>query len=254
MPSDPIDDFPKIRLEEDDLESFQRTRARAGKPGKPSADGQDDTADENKSASRSPSWLAFIFILLVVAGGAGYWGFMQYKVLLQAQNRITDLEQRLSATGEDMGQSAAALQVKVSELSNKTAELWEQMDKLWASAWRRNQAEIADLNKALTALQANVQQTKQSLTSELSQTSTSIALVNEQLENQQQNLQQVSGQVKQLSDADYDTQLGSLREKIIATALANNDLINQIDDLRRRIAANEKKTKEVESILIGPTS
>ncbi|MDU0354361.1 hypothetical protein RS130_10840 [Paraglaciecola aquimarina] len=33
MANDPFDDMPKITLEKDDLESFQRTRAQANKTG-----------------------------------------------------------------------------------------------------------------------------------------------------------------------------------------------------------------------------
>jgi uncharacterized protein YigA (DUF484 family) len=42
-----------------------------------------------------------------------------------------------------------------------------------------------------------------------------------------------------------EQQLTSLREKLISTALANNDLTNQIDDLRRRILAAEEKTNAI---------
>ncbi|MGS2720377.1 hypothetical protein [Paraglaciecola aestuariivivens] len=256
MPSDPLDDFPKIRLEEDDLASFHRTRGRASQSATTSSTDEDQGLEPVKVKNSGPSWLAFIFLLMVLAAGGGYWSYLQFKVLQQAQSRITELESRLSATGEDMDQSAAALQVKVSELSNKTAELWEQMDKLWASAWRRNQAEIGELNKSLTAFRTKSESLQQNLNNEVAQNNTSLSLVSEQIEKQTTTLQQLSTKVAQISQADADTQqqLASLREKIIATALANNDLINQIDDLRRRIAANEKKTKEVERILIGPTS
>ncbi|PKH00572.1 hypothetical protein [Paraglaciecola sp. MB-3u-78] len=252
MATDPLDDMPKIRLEKDDLDSFHRTRAQATNKSSKKA----NLPDESPSVSNSPSWLAILFVLLVIVGAAGYWSFEQFKVLQQAQSRITDLESRLSATGEDMDQSAAALQIKVSELSAKTEDLWGQMDKLWASAWRRNQSEIGALNKTVMSLKASTEQSSKSLNSNTANNNTSIGLVKEQLEGQANLLKQLNDKFGQINniDADFEQQLASLREKLISTALANNDLTNQIDDLRRRVMAAEKKANQVENMLTGPTS
>lgn len=259
MANDPLDDMPKIRLEKDDLESFHRTRAQAtnksAKKGK--------QPEEPSTPSNSPSWFAFLFLLVVIVGAASFWSFKQYKVLQLAQSnntklesRITELENRLSATGEDMDQSAAALQVKVSELSEKTQHLWSEMDKLWASAWRRNQSEIGDLDKTLKALKATSEKSAKTLSSNTAENNTSIGLVKEQLENQANLLSQLNKQFSQVRDvdADIEQQLASLREKLISTALANNNLTNQIDDLRKKVAAAEKKANYVENLITGPTS
>jgi chromosome segregation ATPase len=252
MPTDPLDDMPKIRLEKDDLESFHRTRAQATNK----SPKKGSVPDEPRPATNSPSWFAFLLLLIIIVGAAGYWSLQQYKVLQQAQSRITELEGRLSATGEDMDQSAAALQVKVSELSSKTEHLWSEMDKLWASAWRRNQSEIGDLNKTVMALKATSEKSAKSLSGETAENNTSIALVKEQLENQAKVLNQLNKQFSQVSskDADFEQQLASLREKLISTALANNGLTDQIDELRRRVTAAEKKANQVENMLTGPTS
>jgi DNA repair exonuclease SbcCD ATPase subunit len=248
MATDPLDDMPKIRLEKDDLESFHRTRAQATNKSSKKA----NLPDESPSESNSPSWFAFLFLLIIIVGAAGYWSFEQFKVLQQAQSRITELESRLSATGEDMDQSAAALQIKVSELSAKTEDLWGQMDKLWASAWRRNQSEIGALNKTIMSLKAASEQSTKTLSSETANNNTSIGLVKEQLESQANLLKQLNDKFGQINniDADFEQQLASLREKLISTALANNDLTNQIDDLRRRILAAEKKASEVKVLPI----
>jgi chromosome segregation ATPase len=263
MATDPLDDMPKIRLEKDDLESFHRTRAQA--TNKSSKKGS--VPDEPSTPSNSPSWFAFLLLLIIIVGAAVYWSFQQYTVLQQAQSnniqlesRITELESRLSATGEDMDQSAAALQVKVSELSVKTEDLWGQMDKLWASAWRRNQSEIGDLNKTVMNLKSVSEKNVVNIKKDFADNNTAIGLIKEQLETQNNSLLQLTQQMKQQinqasnKDNDVEQQIASLREKIIATALANNDLTNQIDDLRRKIAAAEKKAKEVENLITGPTS
>ena len=253
MATDPLDDMPKIRLEEDDLESFHRTRSQsANKRSK-----KDSLPDDSPSASNSPSWFSILFLLTVIIGTAGYWSYEQFKVLQQSQIRITELESRLSATGENMDQSAAALQIKVSELSAKTDNLWGQMDKLWASAWRRNQTEIGALNKTIMTLKASTDKSTKSLSADTANNSaetannnTTIGLVKEQLESQGNLLKQLNDRFGQINsmDADFEQQLASLREKLISTALANNNLTNQIDDLRRKILAAEKKASEVKVI------
>jgi chromosome segregation ATPase len=243
MATDPLDDMPKIRLEKDDLESFHRTRAQSNKKSSKKGSLPDNSSD----TSNSPSWFAFLFLLIIIVSTAGYWSFEQYKVLQQAKSRITELESRLYTTGEDMDQSAAALQIKVSELSIKTEDLWAQMDKLWASAWRRNQTEIGALNKTIMALKASNEKRSKSLSGETAANNTTIRLVQKQLENQLSLLKELNERVEKVDkvDADLEQQLASLREKLISTALANNDLTNQIDTLRRRVSAAEKKANQV---------
>jgi chromosome segregation ATPase len=256
MATEPLDDMPKIRLEKDDLESFHRTRAQSTNKGPKKS----SEPDEPASKSNSPSWFAFLFLLIIIVGAAGYWSFEQYKQTqitnAELESRITDLEDRLSATGEDMGQSAAALQVKVSELSAKAEHLWSEMDKLWASAWRRNQSEIGALDKTVKSLKSSSEKTVKSLSSQASANNTSIVALNEQLENQANLLKQLNDKLNQVNstEANFEQQLASLREKLISTALANNNLTNQIDDLRKRIIAAEKKANQVENMLTGPTS
>ena len=73
----------------------------------------------------------------------------QKDLLINASSRITELENRLSNTDESVSQSSVAQQVKLKELNDRTDELWTQMDKLWASAWRRNQTEITEHGQSL---------------------------------------------------------------------------------------------------------
>ena len=243
MATDPLDDMPKIRLEKDDLESFHRTRAQSTKK----SPKKGNLPDESPSTSNSPSWFAVLFLLIIIVSATTYWSFEQYKIIQQAQSRITELESRLSATGEDMDQSAAALQIKVSELSLKTENLWGQMDQLWSSAWRRNQSEIGALNKTVMSLKASSEKSTRSLNSKTGDNNTTIGLFKEQLENQANLLKQLGDKFVQINDVDanFEQQLVSLREKLISTALANNNLTNQIDDLRRRVAAAEREAKEI---------
>jgi chromosome segregation ATPase len=85
--------------------------------------------------------------------------------LASSSARIQQLENQLSATGEEIGESTIALKVKLEAVSEKTELLLSEMDKLWASAWRRNQEEI----KALNSKSINMAQQQNKNTSSVSQ-------------------------------------------------------------------------------------
>ena len=252
MATPPIDDMPKITLEKDDLESFQRSRAQTGKPSAK----QKSQHETPQSTSRSPSWLMFILLLALLSGGAVYWSMQQHKLFLESQNRIADLEQHLSATGEEMDQSTVALGVKVTELSKRTEELWEQMDKLWASAWRRNQSDIADITTAVNSLKSSNDSSVKSLNGKLGEQDTALTLITSQLSDYAGNLKQQQdalGQIKQ-NTQNNEQQLASLREKIISTALGNNNLVNKIDDLESKIAGLERSIAQAKSPSPAPST
>ena len=117
------DEMPSMVLDKDDLDSYRRNRGPA-----PSNKSKSSTTKtkEPKSKGSGPSWLSMLFFIIILAAGIGYTAYtieQQKLVIIEAQKRIGDLENRLSATGEEMDQSAVALQVKVTELSAKTLSL-----------------------------------------------------------------------------------------------------------------------------------
>jgi len=126
----------------------------------------------------------FQYLVLVAAIKDGY--------ILSSERRIKNLEQQLSVTGEEMGESAVAMRVKLDTLSKKTDDLWAQMDKLWASAWRRNQADIEKLNqqiknhKALFSKQTKQNQTNtatlKSMGQKQTETEFTVGILNEQVQ------------------------------------------------------------------------
>tara|TARA_B110000196_G_scaffold297255_1_gene288196 strand:- start:3642 stop:4259 length:618 start_codon:yes stop_codon:yes gene_type:complete len=94
---------------------------------------------------------AFLLLMPYVALAATAWYFYQQQInvtssLESSSQRIQQLENQLSATGEEMGESTIALKVKLEAIGEKTELLLSEMDKLWASAWRKNQKEIKELN------------------------------------------------------------------------------------------------------------
>ena len=116
------------------------------------------TAGRGKQAARSGGGggagivaRLFIVIALVVAAVATAWAWEQQQqldaaaaLMVRYEARISDLEDRLSDTDEGMNQSAASLGVKIKQLTSE-------VDKLWASAWRKNKARIAALETSSSA-------------------------------------------------------------------------------------------------------
>lgn len=138
---EPIDPIPSIVPRRDDVPA--RSQGRKPRGDKPSPPPRSPVAGTSLWAR------LFIVISLVVAAVACAWAWQLQQemrhaegVLAQYESRIADLEDRLSDTDEGMNQSATALAVKIKEL-------YSEVDKLWASAWRRNKAAIEELEKSV---------------------------------------------------------------------------------------------------------
>ena len=211
------------------------------------------TSSTNSSKAPTKGGNGLTIVALIIAMGAcGASGFLyslheKNLALIDAkEKRLLSLENRLSATGEEMGNSTVALQVKVSELSDKTEELWEQMDKLWASAWRRNQTEIKSLSEQAT-------QTKRELTSLLKTLETDVANNQSSIGKTQQRIDSVNAKVSaqanemlsatvnqeglQSSISEQDRKSREMAEKIILLERRNTSLLKQIQDLEQKLNA-----------------
>jgi predicted nucleic acid-binding Zn-ribbon protein len=148
----------------------------------------------------------FITISLAVAGVACGWAWQLQQeldtaeqLLARYESRISDLEDRLSDTDEGMNQSAATMAVKIKEL-------YSEVDKLWASAWRRNKAAIAELEKSRDSLNSKV--------ASLAQTDTAYSNQLQALGSDLQKLRAVAGDL----------------ERLVTTADANQALLERLGD------------------------
>lgn len=166
----------------------------------------------------------FIVIGLVVAGVACAWAWQLQQELNNAETvmdsyeaRIADLEDRLSDTDEGMNQSAATMAVKVKEL-------YSEVDKLWASAWRKNKAKIAALEKSSSA-----------------HGSTLSTLTNTD--------KTYSGQLKSLaSDVEKLRSVAGDLERLVASAKSNQTLMERLgDDVSRATLEVAKLKKQVQA-------
>ncbi|MGI9292731.1 MAG: hypothetical protein ACR2PS_02005 [Pseudomonadales bacterium] len=164
-------------------------------------------------------FLFLSFLLASVAAAGSAYLFLQLTesqaTLQDAQQRVVDLENRLSSTDESVNESGVAMQVKIKELTSE-------VDKLWASAWRKNQATLKALDgQVKTQQQASASQAK-SLTAQTeavdklqSQVGSALAAAQQLKEIQSTSMAQ-KAELSELSDQlrDIDTGLRSLSKRM----------------------------------------
>lgn len=208
-----------------------------------------------KATGGSTIFTSAVMIVAIAALGACIYLFSQLNeaktIALSTESRLQSLEQRLSATGEEMGNSTVALSVKVTELADKTEELWAQMDKLWASAWRRNQDDIKSLNKDLLTTKdtlnsdiKNIQSKLAEATTDVKQTLNRINGLNEKLSAQANDILAANVNAEQTGDkiSSQASQLKTLRDKVQVLESRNATLLDKISELESLLQEIAKKT------------
>lgn len=254
MPSNRFDDdMPKIYLDKEDREAFQQTRGKGKYSStEPEPPEKASEAKNKPTGNASPVWTTILLVLILGGFGSSFWLYQQQLQLTQtldsAQNRIVDLENRLSATGEEMGDSAAAIQVKVTELDAKSKELWEQMDKLWASAWRRNQSDIKDIAKRLDTLNSDntdVEKQIKLLQTDINASLTNFDLLQEQLNLEKQNLVKLTGSTQGYlaTQSSQTKRLDELNRKSVAADKISSTLLQRITELEKWQQSESTKSK-----------
>ncbi len=246
------DDFPTIRLDDEDRRDYQQKRQPVKqKPTSSSNQPKPPSAPKAPSSGGNGLWI-FLVALVALAGIGGCY-YLYTLVEIQkvqaekAEERIAQLENKLSATGEEIGESTVALQVKVTELSNKSAELWEQMDKLWASAWRRNQKEIADLGDRVSNVQKGINENISSVDADVKSQASQLGALKNQLASLADELLALNVQLEQASSDKQANErtIKNLNDKISVLEKRNNTLSGRITGLESEI--REIATKVVSS-------
>ncbi len=202
-------------------------------------------------ASNQSLVISALLLALLSSGAAGYLLYSQQQSQLafdSATARILELENRLSATGEEMGNSTVALQVKVTELANRSEELWQQMDKLWASAWRRNQSEIKDLTKVVednrTQAQSNVNSVTQSLSKGLASSETKFDALQNDFNSVKNEILSVSMELETIKQGLLNGQDANvvINEKIAILEQRNTALRSQVSLIEKAMASKSSPT------------
>ena len=239
-------EIPSITLDKDQVEGFKNQRSST-----PTAKNAKSTNQGNATASSSKINNFFTTISFIGLAGAAFF-FYQENVkiqlhLLQSEERIQQLENQLSATGEEMGESTVALKVKLEAITKKSEELWSEMDKLWASAWRRNQSEIKELRssskKHLATYSANQKSTSTSLKSiQDRQTSADLNLnaLNDQLSAASGLQNKIDNVMNELASLDNKASNRDEQQMEIATMV--NQLDMSVKALIERLERLEQKT------------
>ncbi len=174
----------------------------------------------------------FIVVSLVVAAVACAWAWQLQQQLVVAQEnllnygeRIADLEDRLSDTDEGVNQSSAAMAVKIKEL-------YSEVDKLWASAWRRNKARIEALEKSASGHSSQL--------ATLGRTDKTYSVQLQSLAVDMQKLQAVSSDLEKLvkTAKASETQLEKLADDLNRMGL-------EYAKLRQRVSTNEEWVESI---------
>ena len=235
------DEFPTIRLDEEDRRDYQTKRQAA--PTKTTAPSPSSSANRQPSSNGGGNgvWVVLVALVALAACAGCYYLYtileQQKAVAEQAEKRIMQLENKLSATGEEIGESTVALQVKVTELTNKTNELWEQMDKLWASAWRRNQQEIADLGDRVGNVQSALNKNISAVSDDVKTQTSAIGSVKNQLASLADELLAVNVQLEQAVNDKQSAQqsVRNLTDKLSVLEQRNTTLSGRITSLENEI-------------------
>lgn len=254
MSTDKFDNIPKIVLDREDREAFH------GRNVKPSK-GADVALDNEPPVVKSSGgvWGVLAFFMVLGAFGASYFlydlSLKQQQMLTDAEERIYELERKLSATGEELDQSAVALRVQVNELKDKTEVLWQEMDKLWASAWRRNQSEIKDLESKVSKDFQAQKKLISGLESDVSLSTTNMAVLQEQVDTQLNKAQQLTSSIESvvLTSATTQEDVQDMTDQLATAALRIEALVERVNSLeelktqlenaQRRAAAQANQPK-----------
>jgi DNA repair exonuclease SbcCD ATPase subunit len=232
MPNQQSDDhIPAIVLDKEDIKSKKLT------------DKAHKEIDKPQQQTAKPSVFPII-LTLVVFSVCAWFLYQQNNVLIQSQSRITSLENQLSATGEEMGSSAVAMQVKVKDLSEKTQELWKQMDKLWASAWRRNQNDIGELQGDVSkykALQAKQQEVVNSALIQQKQLTNNF---NKQLAIKSKSIQELKETLLEfeMKSADSESKISNLTVQLHELTKQYKKLHTQLNDIESTKTSSDVKS------------
>lgn len=230
------DEFLTIRLDDEDRRTYQQKKDASKQSASPTS-----ATSTPESKSGNGLWISLVALIALLACGGCYYLFTlleaQKLAAQNAESRIAFLEQKLSATGEEIGESTVALQVKVTELTNKTNELWEQMDKLWASAWRRNQQEITALGERVGKVETASQRGLSDTNANVSGNTSNIAVIQGQLTGLADELLTLNIQLEQaISDKQSaQNETRSLADKLSVLEQRNNALSGRINALENEI-------------------
>ncbi len=226
MSHDDLDHIPSIVPSRDAEPHFAARQTRTARPAR--GKGKGGGGASTGGAAGAGIWTRlFLTVSLVIAAVACAWAWQLQEQLEQSGHlmaryevRISDLEDRLSDTDEGLSQNTAAMAVKIKEL-------YSEVDKLWAGAWRKHKAKIEALEKS-----------NKTNTSKLASTTKSLSTTQSQLK-------AASGDIAKLKRvaADLDRLMGSAKSSQAEVERVADDL-NRINLEFAKMSKQVKDNKE----------
>ena len=245
-PADRITDVPRMIAERDDRVSSGRGRDAA-----PRSRASRGASDSPTNGGGAGGFISFVAVLaFLIAGGASYaaWELYQQNLQLnatlgQAGDRISELENRLSSTDDSMSQSTAAMAVKIKEL-------YSEVDKLWASAWRKNKERLGVLEeqqKKLTDAQAATNKNLSGVSAQAAEMKKQQALLNQQVAAAQEVAITLATLKEQITEqANSIGKLNSVANTVQSTATGNSQ---RLRDVEQWVQSNIEFRKQVSARL-----
>lgn len=241
MPQDDIDHIPAITATRDSDSRPVRPKPKNGKPA-----GKGRTPSRPPAAGRAGGTgiLARLFITLslVVAAVACAWAWQLQEQLRQSdylasqyEQRISDLEDRLSDTDEGMNQNATLQAAKIRELDKEVRKLW---DNVWKKASKRldelekgsarNTKKIASNSSAITSEKAQLK----SLSDDIAKLNTVSGDLNRLMASAKTNQAEVERVADTLNRINLDF------AKLGKRVQSNEEWVGSVNAFRRQVNAN----------------
>jgi DNA repair ATPase RecN len=199
--NEPLTNIPHIVPDRDDVVSYQRQKQ--GKP-KP-VERKTETAEKAPKASTGIATPLFALVTLALLGWAGYLHWQ----LNAAENRVGDLEQRLSLTDESVNQSGVAMQVKLKDLDAALNQIRDETLKHNKAQLGQHDAQLAALDKSMKNAQVALnkidqhaseqQKTLDGVRAQLDKAAPTIELNKRKLEEQQVSLEAATDKMNRLA-------------------------------------------------------
>lgn len=140
---DHIGEVPKIAPAHDEVASYQKTRKKSA-----FVAGLGEVPDIPSNGSSVVANTVVAVAVLVSLAAAGWAAYLHQKLQLAQQTLITneqrlgELERRLSVTDESMSESSVAIKVKVREMDSEIRKLWD-------NVWKRSKEQFAEIDVKL---------------------------------------------------------------------------------------------------------
>lgn len=257
-------ELPSIMPDLDQVKDFKQSQA----PSNHKAPAFNKNETVNQQPAKSSNAALWLCILSIIGFSVGGYTLHQQNLKTQAklfasEQRIIELERALSATGEEMGESAGAIKAKLNAITERTDELWTQMDKLWASAWRRNQSEIKKLREQTAALensqsqqnktQSNAASSIKSLSDNQADMTLKLSLLQEQLDEAQSIKSQLTALNADIDKLKSQAQTRDSKQLEIGGSIAQLEmtqsaLVEQLERLETKLASAPSKTQSQQAL------